>query len=63
MSDSQLLLNLDEAAALLSLSRGALYSLTRPRSSCRPPFLKLGKKIFFRREALEAWVRSLQEAA
>ena len=62
MSD-QLLLNLDQAAALLSLSRGALYALTRPRSSCRPPFIKLGKKVMFRRDSLEQWVKQLQEAA
>jgi excisionase family DNA binding protein len=62
VSDSQLLLNLDEAAALLSLTRGALYSLTRPRSNCKPPVVRLGKKLMFRRDDLEAWVRSLQEA-
>jgi excisionase family DNA binding protein len=51
-----ILLNLDEAAALLGLDRSSLHNLARPRSSRNPRSIKLGKKLMFRRAELEEWV-------
>jgi excisionase family DNA binding protein len=61
-----LVLNINEAAALLGTSPKALYNLTRPRSRAIQavpiPFFKMGKRLVFRREALEAWVKEMEEA-
>ena len=62
----RLTLSLSEAAELLGITSDQLYELTRNRSRSRQsnplPFLKLGKRLAFRREALEQWVIA-QEAA
>ena len=66
MSDSKLILNLTEAADLLGIKPTALYELTRTRARVRQriplPFLRLGqRKLAFRRESLENWIRQLEE--
>ena len=59
MSD-RLLLTISEAANLLGLSKQQLYQLTRERSRCRQsrplPYVRLGKRLAFRRESLVAWI-------
>jgi len=61
-----LLLNLAEAAVLLGTSPKSLYNLTRPRSraiqAVPVPFLKMGRRLVFRRGALEVWLKQLEEA-
>lgn len=61
-----LLLTLAQAAELLSLKPSNLYELTRSRSRVRQthpiPFCRLGKRIAFRREALEQWILRLEGA-
>ena len=65
MSD-RLTLSLPEAAELLGLTSDQLYELTRNRSRVRSrnplPYLKLGKRLAFRRASLEQWIAA-QEAA
>ena len=59
MSD-RLLLTITEAASLLGLSKQQLYQLTRERSRSRQsrplPYVRLGKRLAFRRESLVAWI-------
>lgn len=59
-----LLLSLTQAAELLGLKPSNLYELTRSRSRARQvhpiPFCRLGKRIAFRREALEQWIAALE---
>jgi excisionase family DNA binding protein len=61
-----LLLSLAEAAELLGLKPSNLYELTRSRSRARQihpiPFCRLGKRIAFRRESLEQWIRNPEKA-
>jgi excisionase family DNA binding protein len=58
----QLLLSLSQAASLLGLTDKQLYELTRNRSRLRHafplPFVRLGKRLAFRRESLERWIAS-----
>lgn len=68
MSDQpKLVLNLSEAADLLGIKPSQLYEHTRTRSRVRQripiPHLRLGKRICFRRESLETWVRQLEVSA
>ncbi len=67
MSTQPLLLSISEAAGLLGLTKEQLYQLTRERSRVRQrlpiPHLRLGKRLFFRRESLEAWVNALEGGA
>jgi excisionase family DNA binding protein len=64
VSNQPLLLNLSQAAELLGLKPSNLYELTRSRSRSRQnfplPFLKLGKRLAFRRESLERWIAQLE---
>ena len=66
MSQNQpkLLLSLAEAAELLSLNKQQLYELTRTRSRIRQaiplPYVRLGKRLAFRRESLERWIAALE---
>ena len=69
MSQNQpkLLLSLSEAAELLSLNKQQLYELTRTRSRIRQaiplPYVRLGKRLAFRRESLERWIEQLESTA
>lgn len=58
------LLNMDEAAALLKLTRSQLYELTRNRSRCRQvvplPVVRIGKRKMFRAVALYEWILQLE---
>lgn len=47
------LMNVLEASAFLNLSKQTLYGFT---SRHEIPFFKRGKKLYFRRSELEAWV-------
>lgn len=64
---NQLLLSIAEAASLLGLNKQQLYQLTRRRSRIRQahpiPYIRLGKRVCFRREALEAWICQLEGAS
>jgi excisionase family DNA binding protein len=64
VSNQPLLLNLSQAAELLGLKPSNLYELTRSRSRCRQafplPFVRLGKRLAFRRESLERWITQLE---
>jgi excisionase family DNA binding protein len=59
-----LVISISEAASLLGLTKEQLYELTRERSRVRSahpiPFLRLGKRIAFRRESLEQWINKLE---
>jgi excisionase family DNA binding protein len=61
------LLSLDEAAALLKLTRSQLYELTRNRSRARQavplPVIRIGKRKMFRATALHEWVLQLEKQA
>lgn len=56
----RLVLLLPEAAELLGLTPQQLYEITRARSRSRQthpiPYIKLGKRLAFRRQSLEAWL-------
>jgi len=62
----KLLLSLSEAAELLSLDRQQLYQLTKTRSRVRQaiplPYVRLGKRLAFRRESLENWIAQLESS-
>ena len=64
---SPLLLNLAQAAELLGLTKPQLYELTRSRSRVRQtiplPYVRLGKRLAFRRESLERWIAALESGA
>ena len=64
---SPLLLNLQQAAELLGLTKPQLYELTRSRTRVRHaiplPFVRLGKRLAFRRESLEKWIAALESGA
>ena len=64
MSNQPLVISISEAASLLGLTKEQLYELTRERSRVRSahpiPFLRLGKRIAFRRESLELWIAKLE---
>lgn len=59
-----LVLSLSQAAELLGIKPQNLYELTRTRSQVRQkvrlPFLRLGKRLAFRRESLEQWISQLE---
>lgn len=50
---SPTLLTLEEASTFLKLAPQTIYGFTSKRTI---PFLKRGKKLYFHREALEAWL-------
>jgi len=64
---SPLLLNLQQAAELLGLTKPQLYELCRSRSRVRQaiplPYVRLGKRLAFRRESLEKWIAALEKGA
>ncbi|PYV72428.1 MAG: hypothetical protein DMG96_26170 [Acidobacteria bacterium] len=64
---SPILLNLQQAAELLGLTKPQLYELCRSRSRLRQavrlPCVKLGKRLAFRRESLERWIEQLESTA
>jgi predicted DNA-binding transcriptional regulator AlpA len=63
-SQPKLILNLREAADLLGIRPSQLYEHTRARARARQripiPYLRLGKRICFRRESLERWIAQLE---
>jgi excisionase family DNA binding protein len=66
VSEQKLLISFSEAAELLGLKPHQLYQLTRNRSRAKQihpiPVCRLGKRIAFRREALEQWILQLEGA-
>jgi excisionase family DNA binding protein len=64
VSNHPIVISISEAASLLGLTKEQLYELTRERSRVRSvhpiPFLRLGKRIAFRRESLERWITALE---
>jgi len=67
MSDKPFLMSLQQAAEFLGLTRSQLYQLTRDRSRVRQaspiPLIRLGKRIAFRKDALEQWLCQLEAAS
>jgi excisionase family DNA binding protein len=61
--NDRLLLTLAEAADLLGLTKEQAYQLTRKRSTCKLPYVRLGKRIAFRRESLIAWISANENGA
>ena len=61
-----LVISISEAASLLGLTKNQLYEICRTRSRVRQarpiPFLRLGKRLAFRKESLEQWVAELETA-
>lgn len=51
------LLTAEEVAALLRVTTGWVYAQTRSR---RIPHLRLGRYVRYRRQALEAWMRDVE---
>lgn len=56
-----ILLTRDEAAILLQVSNRTLGRWARHRKG--PPRVKVGRTIFYRRGAIHAWLKSLEECA
>lgn len=56
MSSDRRFMTVDEAAAYLGLSVHTLYSWTSQR---KVPFVKLGNRVRFDRQKLDAWVETL----
>jgi predicted DNA-binding transcriptional regulator AlpA len=60
-------LSLEQAAQFLNISPKTLYNLTRKQSQTRHPmpvpFLRIARKVAFRRDSLLAWVHKLETAA
>ncbi len=54
-SNSEEILNLDEAADLLDLSKNTIYQKT---SKNRIPFFKRGRKLYFKRSELLKWIEA-----
>lgn len=67
MSNQPLLVSLADAASLLGLTPEQLYELTRHRSRVRQaiplPYVRLGKRLAFRKESLEHWIAQLETAS
>lgn len=59
------LLDMDETAELLSLTKEQLYEICRTRSRCRQslpiPIVKIGRRRMFRASSLNDWVRKLEQ--
>jgi predicted DNA-binding transcriptional regulator AlpA len=60
-----LLIDLEQASQLLNLRPSQLYELLRTRSRARQrvpvPFVKIGKRCMFRKEALQQWIAALEQ--
>jgi len=54
------LLTADEVAAMLRVTRAWVYSETRRGAM---PHVRLGRYVRFRRDALETWVREIEQGA
>ncbi len=67
MSQNQLVISISEAAALLGLTKQQLYEICRTRSRVRQarpiPYVRLGKRLAFRKESLERWIAELEAAS
>lgn len=59
-SEVSSLLNADEVADLLRVTRGWVYAETR---ACRIPHCRFGRYVRYRREAVEAWIAEREAAA
>lgn len=59
------ILSLAEAAALVRCSRAHLCNLAngKVRGLPRLPSVRIGRRVLFRRESLERWLRELETAA
>ena len=59
------ILTIDEAAALLKVSRNQMYSMTRKRGASRMdrpiPVIRLNGNLRFSKESLEKWLEELEE--
>lgn len=60
-----LLLNLEQTAQYINHTPPQLYELTRARSRARQrvpiPFVRIGKRLMFRKEALQQWIVALEQ--
>jgi predicted DNA-binding transcriptional regulator AlpA len=61
------LLDMDEAAALLKLTKDQLYEICRTRSRCRQtvpiPVVRIGKRRMYRASSLNEWVSQLEQTS
>jgi hypothetical protein len=59
------LLNLEQAGQFFGLNRKQMFEMTRERSQrrrkVRLPVVRIGKRCFFRREALQRWIEALEQ--
>lgn len=59
------LLDMDEAAELLGLTKEQMYEVCRTRSRCRQvlpiPIVRIGKRRLFRASSLNEWTRKLEQ--
>jgi len=53
LAEQERFLSLDEAAEYLQLAKQTLYGFTSQRSV---PFIKRGKKLYFKKQDLERWL-------
>ncbi len=53
------LLNADEAAAMLGVGRGSIYSAVRRGEV---PHRRIGRKVLFSRRALQRWLAHAEDA-
>jgi len=58
-TDHDALLNVDDVAALLRMSAKAIYNMVELR---RVPFVRLGRRVRFRRADVLAWVEAQRVA-
>jgi hypothetical protein len=60
------LLNLEQAGALLGLTKNQMFELTRERSQMRRkvrlPVVRIGKSCLIRKEALQKWIEDLERS-
>jgi excisionase family DNA binding protein len=56
--DSRLAMSIRDAARQMGISERTLFSLTK---SGEVPHLRIGKRVLYRREALEAWLREREQ--
>ncbi len=59
------LLDMEETAELLNLTKEQLYEICRTRSRCRQvlpiPIVKIGRRRMFRASSLNDWIRQLEQ--
>ncbi len=55
------LLSVENLSAYLGVTINTVYGLTRKRSESGLPCIKIGKKTFFRKPSVDAWLASREK--